>query len=185
METTEARLTLSVLPKKPIPITYRFGPYLLDTGSRLLCGGGSARPLREKLFQVLSLLLEANGQMVTKDTFFSRIWPDESATDANLTTHVFMLRRILGERSHQQPFIVTVSGQGYRFARPVETKVGLGMKGSCEGCSTALPGDVPAMICSYECTFCLDCATANGGRCPNCAGELVMRPRRAGAAGAR
>jgi len=35
------------------------------------------------------------------------------------------------------------------------------------------------MICSFECTFCADCAqTRLNGRCPNCGGELVKRPRR-------
>ena len=163
---------------RPIPVTYRFGPYLLDTGGRTLYGAGPARPLREKVFQVLMLLLEANGKMVAKDTFFARVWPDESSTDANLTTHMFMLRRILGEGRGERPYIVTVSGKGYRFARPVEMKVGLGMKGSCEACSTELPGDADAMICSYECTFCVACASGYDGRCPNCGGELVRRPRR-------
>ena len=42
-----------------------------------------------------------------------------------------------------------------------------------------LPADsADARICSYECTFCATCADAMGGRCPNCGGELVPRPRR-------
>jgi uncharacterized protein len=42
------------------------------------------------------------------------------------------------------------------------------------------------MICSFECTFCRDCATAAlAGSCPNCGGELVARPRRPAAALAR
>jgi hypothetical protein len=35
-----------------------------------------------------------------------------------------------------------------------------------------------ARICSHECTFCAACADAMQGRCPNCGGELVARPRR-------
>jgi len=35
-----------------------------------------------------------------------------------------------------------------------------------------------ARICSHECTFCAACADAMDGRCPNCGGELVARPRR-------
>ena len=38
--------------------------------------------------------------------------------------------------------------------------------------------DGTAFICSYECTFCGDCAEAMELRCPNCGGELVARPRR-------
>lgn len=55
----------------------------------------------------------------------------------------------------------------------------LEMRTACERCNTALTPDGAARICSYECTFCADCADALSGRCPNCGGELVVRPRRA------
>src|SRR5262249_22494179 len=55
----------------------------------------------------------------------------------------------------------------------------LEMRSICEKCETALAQNSPdARICSYECTFCADCSDAMGGRCPNCGGELVARPRR-------
>lgn len=55
----------------------------------------------------------------------------------------------------------------------------LEMRAICERCETALAADSPrARICSFECTFCADCADTMSGRCPNCGGELVSRPRR-------
>ncbi|MFZ0847584.1 MAG: DUF1272 domain-containing protein [Hyphomicrobiaceae bacterium] len=57
----------------------------------------------------------------------------------------------------------------------------LQLKPNCECCDKDLPADAPdARICSFECTFCADCAANRlpGGRCPNCAGELVRRPVR-------
>jgi hypothetical protein len=55
----------------------------------------------------------------------------------------------------------------------------LALKPACERCAAALPADsAEARICSYECTFCAACADAMHGRCPNCGGELVARPRR-------
>ncbi|KKW67631.1 hypothetical protein AAV94_09510 [Lampropedia cohaerens] len=50
----------------------------------------------------------------------------------------------------------------------------------CECCDRDLPPDATnARICSFECTFCAACAdTRLQGRCPNCGGELVARPRR-------
>lgn len=56
----------------------------------------------------------------------------------------------------------------------------LEMRTSCEHCALELPADSEgAVICSYECTFCTDCAQGPlQGRCPNCQGELVRRPRR-------
>ena len=54
----------------------------------------------------------------------------------------------------------------------------LELRGGCERCGAALPPDGEAMICSYECTFCVACADATENVCPNCQGELVPRPRR-------
>jgi uncharacterized protein len=56
----------------------------------------------------------------------------------------------------------------------------LKLRPNCECCDRDLPPDsAEAMICSFECTFCRACAeTRLAGRCPNCGGELVARPRR-------
>ena len=57
----------------------------------------------------------------------------------------------------------------------------LELRGSCERCNTAVAPDGEAYICSYECTFCVECVEALEHVCPNCGGELVRRPRRAAA----
>jgi hypothetical protein len=56
----------------------------------------------------------------------------------------------------------------------------LQLRPNCECCDLDLPPDsADARICSFECTFCATCAdTVLSGRCPNCGGELVPRPRR-------
>ncbi|MGO4436612.1 DUF1272 domain-containing protein [Rhizobium sp. RAF56] len=56
----------------------------------------------------------------------------------------------------------------------------LELRPNCECCDRDLPPDsVQAMICTFECTFCSDCAGAVlQGVCPNCGGELVRRPIR-------
>jgi hypothetical protein len=56
----------------------------------------------------------------------------------------------------------------------------LQLRPNCECCDTDLPPESQeARICSFECTFCRSCAeTILKGRCPNCGGELVARPRR-------
>ena len=53
----------------------------------------------------------------------------------------------------------------------------LEMRTACERCNHVLTPDGAARICSYECTFCEACASELGA-CPNCGGELVVRPRR-------
>ena len=58
----------------------------------------------------------------------------------------------------------------------------LQLRPSCECCDTDLPpGSTGAFICSFECTFCHDCAATLHQVCPNCGGELLPRPRRVGA----
>lgn len=56
----------------------------------------------------------------------------------------------------------------------------LQLRPNCECCDKDLPPDsTEARICSFECTFCAACADGTlGGKCPNCGGELVARPRR-------
>jgi hypothetical protein len=56
----------------------------------------------------------------------------------------------------------------------------LELRPGCECCDRDLPPDsAEARVCSFECTFCRSCAeTVLRGRCPNCGGELVPRPRR-------
>jgi hypothetical protein len=56
----------------------------------------------------------------------------------------------------------------------------LELRPNCECCDRDLPADSSdAFICSFECTFCRSCAQNRlGGKCPNCGGELVLRPRR-------
>lgn len=56
----------------------------------------------------------------------------------------------------------------------------LELRPNCECCDRDLaPDSRDAMICSFECTFCVDCVTdVLQGACPNCGGELVRRPVR-------
>jgi hypothetical protein len=63
----------------------------------------------------------------------------------------------------------------------------LQLRPNCECCDRDLPAEsLEARICTFECTFCVDCAeTRFGGVCPNCGGELVRRPIRLAAALAR
>lgn len=60
----------------------------------------------------------------------------------------------------------------------------LELRPCCECCGTGLPPDsAEARMCSFECTFCAQCADHTlGGVCPNCGGELLRRPIRPAAA---
>jgi hypothetical protein len=57
----------------------------------------------------------------------------------------------------------------------------LELRPNCECCDKDLPPEArDALICTFECTFCAECAATRlaGGLCPNCGGELVRRPIR-------
>lgn len=54
----------------------------------------------------------------------------------------------------------------------------LEMKVRCMQCERPLAPDGEAFICSFECTFCVECTAKFGQVCPNCEGELLRRPRR-------
>lgn len=57
----------------------------------------------------------------------------------------------------------------------------LAMRPDCERCGRDLPADqAGAAICSFECTFCAPCAGELAGTCPNCGGDLQLRPTRIG-----
>jgi hypothetical protein len=55
----------------------------------------------------------------------------------------------------------------------------LALKPNCECCDIDLPPEsTGALICTFECTFCTNCATTLQYQCPNCSGNLVQRPIR-------
>ncbi|WP_026573712.1 DUF1272 domain-containing protein [Bacillus sp. UNC438CL73TsuS30] len=56
----------------------------------------------------------------------------------------------------------------------------LEMRSVCERCNQSVQQEGEAYICSYECTFCPECTNEMSSICPNCGGELVIRPRRIG-----
>lgn len=79
---------------------------------------GAPVALTPKVFDLLCLLVENAGHVLTKDQIMSRIWAGTVVEEANLVQSVSVLRRALGH-SAQTPFVETVSRVGYRFVAPV------------------------------------------------------------------
>ena len=97
---------------------YAFGDFRLDSQNRLLLRGEEPIALTPKAFDVLLLLIQHSGQVVSKDELMRVVWPDSFVEESNLTQTVFMLRKALGEAPDQR-YIVTVQGRGYRFVAEV------------------------------------------------------------------
>ena len=97
---------------------YEFGEYRLDPQSRVLRRAGTAVSLTPKAFDVLLVLLQNPGRVVTKDELMKAVWPDSFVEESNLTQTIFMVRKALGETSERR-YILNVPGQGYRFLVPI------------------------------------------------------------------
>ena len=97
---------------------YEFGEFHLDAQSRVLRRGGTAVALTPKAFDVLLLLIQNAGRIVTKDELMKGVWAESFVEESNLTQTIFMVRKALDETADRR-YILTVQGQGYRFLVPV------------------------------------------------------------------
>ncbi len=97
----------------------QFGPFTIDIGDRLLHRGSELVPLTPKAFDLLAVLVENPGRVLSKAELIERVWPDAFVEEANLSHQVYRLRSALGEGDGEAAFIDTLSRRGYRFVAPV------------------------------------------------------------------
>lgn len=98
-----------------------FGIYEANLRTGELRRGGLKVKLQEKPFQVLSVLLERRGDLVTRDELRERLWPSDTFVDFDhgLNTAVNKLREVLGDSAANPRFIETLPRRGYRFIAEV------------------------------------------------------------------
>jgi predicted ATPase/DNA-binding winged helix-turn-helix (wHTH) protein len=89
-----------------------FGRFRLVLRSRELLADGIPVAIGNRALDVLVALIEACGELVTKDELLTRVWPDTTVEENNLQFQISTLRKALGA---DRDFIRTVSGRGYRF----------------------------------------------------------------------
>src|ERR1700746_1699542 len=97
-----------------------FGRFRLLPHRRELRADGVAVELGSRAFDVLMVLIEARGALVTKDEIMTRVWPDTVVEGNNLVVQISALRNALGE---DRDLIRTVSGRGYRFIAEIRSLV--------------------------------------------------------------
>ena len=99
----------------------RFGVYELDLHSGDLRKSGARLTLQQQPLQLLSVLLEHPGELVTRDELRTRLWPDDTFVDFEhgLNAAVKRLRDTLGDSADSPRFVETVPRRGYRFIAPV------------------------------------------------------------------
>ena len=98
----------------------RFATFEVDLEAQELRKGGLRLRLTGQPFQVLAILLEQPGVVVTREELQRRLWPDTFVdVDHNLNTAVNKIREALGDSSENPRFVETVPRRGYRFIAPI------------------------------------------------------------------
>ncbi|MEZ5293752.1 MAG: winged helix-turn-helix domain-containing protein [Vicinamibacterales bacterium] len=99
---------------------YRFADVELDVDRFAVTRAGERRALEPKALEVLRVLVERPGRLVTRDELLDGVWPGVAVTPNALTRVVAQLRRELGDDAGDAKYIETVPTRGYRFIAPVE-----------------------------------------------------------------
>src|SRR5262245_31331734 len=138
------------MPETPRPAgIYRFGPFRLDAGERILERDGRPIALKPKTFDTLVLLVENPGHLLTKEELLAALWPDTFVEESNLAQHVFLLRKALGDDSNGDRYIETVPKIGYRFRHEVSRDE----SGKLDQAAAAPPapaGTAPESLAAFE-----------------------------------
>lgn len=105
-----------------MPTSYRFGVFEFHVSSGELLKDRQRVRIQEKPLQMLGLLLERAGEVVSREELRERLWPSDTFVefDDNLNSTVKRVREALGDTADRPRYIQTVPKRGYRFIPPVE-----------------------------------------------------------------
>jgi TolB-like protein/DNA-binding winged helix-turn-helix (wHTH) protein len=104
---------------------YEFAGFRLECGRFELSRDGRSIPLERKPMELLILLVERQGELVTRAEIAQRLWSSEVFVDTEhgINTAVRKIRNLLRDRPEHPRFVQTVTGMGYRFIATVESPV--------------------------------------------------------------
>jgi DNA-binding winged helix-turn-helix (wHTH) protein len=100
----------------------RFGPFCIDQQRQQVTRNGARLRLQGKVYQVLIVLLQKQGEVVTREELKQALWPADTHVnyDANVNTTVNKLRQALGESTDKPLYIETIPRKGYSFISSAE-----------------------------------------------------------------
>ncbi|MCX6597729.1 MAG: alpha/beta fold hydrolase, partial [Acidobacteria bacterium] len=104
------------------PGAYSFGPFRLLPAERQLLRHGRPVAVTPKALDLLCLLVQNRGHVLSKDEIMSRLWPEAFVEEGNLVQHISVLRKTLGQTA-ECSYIETVARFGYRFMEAANTAV--------------------------------------------------------------
>lgn len=95
----------------------RFGPFVVDLSTGELSTNGTRVRLQPQPLKVLEILLERQGELITREEFRKRLWADDTFVDFehSLNTAIKKLRQALGDEAETPRYIETLPKRGYRF----------------------------------------------------------------------
>jgi TolB-like protein len=108
------------------PRAFRFGGFVLDVSAYELRKQGRSIRLERRPMDLLMLLVDRRGELVTRDEIVDRLWGRDVFidVDASVNTVIRKIRRALRDSADRSRFIHTVQGKGYRFIADVESATG-------------------------------------------------------------
>lgn len=108
-------------PRRPAP-RYRFGPFEADAATGELRRHGMRIKLNAQPFQVLTMLLDRPGELLTRDQIARELWPDGTFVDYEhgVNSAINRIREALGDTAGNSRFVETLARRGYRFVASVE-----------------------------------------------------------------
>jgi DNA-binding winged helix-turn-helix (wHTH) protein len=102
-----------MLKMRVLQRAYEFGPFRLLPDSRTLLHNGKRVELQERAFATLYAIAQRLGKTISGETLLREVWGSLHYDPNNVFQQVKALRRALGEDESGQPYIRTISGQGY------------------------------------------------------------------------
>jgi predicted ATPase/DNA-binding winged helix-turn-helix (wHTH) protein len=108
------------LESKPVQERMYFGPFCLSPGERLLTRDSEPVEIGGRSFDLLVVLTEQPGRVLSKRELLKRVWTDVVVEDGSLRFHMAGLRKLLGDGEDGARYIATQVGVGYAFVAPVE-----------------------------------------------------------------
>ena len=118
-DTDERFFAARTEPARAAPIEISFGPFRLLPTQFLLLEDEKPVSIGSRALEILTVLLERPGELVSKQELMARVWPNVFVEPANLTVHMSALRRTLGDGRDGNRFIINVPGRGYSFVASV------------------------------------------------------------------
>ena len=96
-----------------------FGPFRLLPSRQLLLEADKPLRIGNRAFDVLTVLVEKAGEIVSNEELFARVWPNTFVEEVNLRVQVAAIRKALGDGRAGDRYVVNIPGRGYRFVAPI------------------------------------------------------------------